>query len=214
MKRITTFAALLCALCLLCGCAGGETVAAFEFSNSEAVAELNLEQNGFGDKQNGYRASEGEGVIVASVNGTDARKLEWSKDDYSGEGLQPVMTGGTKNPWGEGAYLEIRVSTVNAGRVAFSASIGATKKGPRDYQLQYSVDGETFTDIGESVSLTANKQLQPLFKSVELPDDAAGQEMLYIRIAVASDTRVNGESGLYGSTGGETAVNHVRVAAI
>ena len=214
MKRITMFAALLCVLCLLCGCAKGETIAAFEFQNNEAVAELNLEQNGFGDKQNGYRASEGEGVIVASVNGTDTRKLEWSKDDYSGDGLQPVMTGGTKNPWGEGAYLEIRVSTANAKRVAFSASLGATKKGPRDYQLQYSVDGETFTNIGETVSLTANKQLQPLFTDVELPQDASGQEMLYIRVAVASDTLVNGETGLVGSTSGETAINHVRIAAI
>ena len=215
MKRIVHMVALLGVLCLLAGCAvGGNTIAAFDFSNADAVAEINLEQNGFGDKQGGYRASEGEGVIVASVNGSEARKLEWSKDDYSGKGMQPVMTGGAKNPWAEGAYLEIRVSTVDAKRVTFSAQIGATKKGPRDYQLQYSIDGVTFANVGEVVSLSENKRLESLFQNVKLPADAAGQETLYIRVAVASNVQVNGESDLYGSTGGETAINHVRVTAI
>ncbi len=212
MKRLQFIAAVVCALCLLVGCSnGGQTLATFDFDNAAAVAEINLSEAGFGDKTGGYRATEGEGLLFASVNGTDLRKLEWSKDDYSGKGMQPVMSGGTKNPWGEGAFLEVRVCTTGATRVAFSADIGATNKGPRDYQLQYSTDGVNFTDVGAVVSLMNNKELQPLFKAVELPADAANVEKLYIRVAVASDVLVNGESGLLGSTSGETAINRVRV---
>jgi len=212
MKRYTWWIALLLVALMLTGC-GGQPLAVFEFDNTGAIAELNLSESGYGDKTSGYTATEGNGVVVASVNGTDLRKLEWSKDDYSGDGMQAVMTGGTKNPWGEGAYLEFRVSTVGMKKVSFGAHVGATNKGPRDYQLQYSTDGAEFVNVGEVVSLTTNKELQSLFASVELPDEAAGCDMLYIRIAVASDMLVNGSSGLYGSTSGETAINHVRITA-
>ncbi len=214
MKRMGVMISILCvALLMLTGCGGGQPIAVFTFDNATAQAEINLADWSYGDKESGYFATEGEGKLFASVNGTDPRKLEWSKDDYSGTGLQPVMTGGIKNPWAEGAYLEVRVSTVGAKAVTFSAEIGATKKGPRDYQLQYSVDGVSFTDVGEVVSLTNNKELQPIFTKVALPDDAAGLETLFIRVAVASDALVGGGNGLYGSTSGETAVNHVCVEA-
>ena len=185
-----------------------------DFSNTNAVAEENLSLSGYGDKDSGYATSMEGGRIYASVSGTDLRKLEWSKGEYGEVGLQPAMTGGTKNPWGNGAYLETRVCTEGYENVTFSAHIGATNKGPRDYKLQYSVDGTTFKDVaGATFTVTVNKTLFAAFDNVALPADTANCTMLYIRITVASNMLVNGTAGLIGSTGGETAVNHIKVCA-
>ena len=192
--------------------ADSDTITAIAFDNASAVAEENLSLSGYGDKESGYAASTIGGRLYASVSGTDLRKLEWSKGEYGAEGLQPVMTGGTKNPWGSGAYLELRTSTAGYEDIAFSAQLGATNKGPCDYKLQYSVDGVTFRDVaGAFFSVTTNKTLFQAFDKTALPADADNADTLVIRITVASNRMVNGTAGLIGSTGGETAINHIAV---
>lgn len=216
MKAFRAVTLTVCILCLLsaplCVQAESTVIAAFSYDNTGAIAEGGLKDNGFGDKDTGYLATEGEGLLFASVNGIDARKLEWSKDDYDGLGMQAVVTGGNKNPWGEGAYLEVRVSTAEMENITFTAKLGGTKKGPRDYKLQYSVDGVQYTDVGATYTIMDNKTLEPAFTDVALPAEAAGRETLYIRMTVISDTTIGGASGLIGSTGGETAISGVVVS--
>ncbi len=212
---------LLTALCILYllatailpAAADAATITSISFSNANAVAEENLSVSGYGDKDSGYATSTQGGRVYASVSGTDLRKLEWSKGEYAGVGQQPVMTGGTKNPWGAGAYLEIRTSTVGYENITFSAKIGATNKGPRDYKLQFSTDGVKFKDVaGVFFTVPTNKTLYAAFNGVKLPAAAADCETLYIRITVASNMMVNGTAGLVGSTGGETAINNIVVS--
>ncbi len=205
-------AVMLCLL--LCGAmtvsaTKDPVIAAFEFSNEGAVMETNIELNGYGDKDKGYNSTTGDAELYASVNGTNYRKLEWTKDNYSDRGLQPAMTGGNNNPWGETAWFEVQVSTRGYDNLAFSAELGGTKKGPRDYQLQYSLDGKTFANVGNVVSLSDNKILEKLFDGVALPADAANAEMLYIRMTVASDQTIGGAVTLNGSTGGDAVVNNI-----
>jgi len=213
----TVFSVFLCVLLLLgtggmTASADSDTITEIAFDNASAVAEENLSLSGYGDKESGYAASTIGGRLYASVSGTDLRKLEWSKGEYGAEGLQPVMTGGTKNPWGSGAYLELRTSTAGYKDIAFSAQLGATNKGPCDYKLQYSVDGVTFRDVaGAFFSVTTNKTLFQAFDKTALPADADNADTLVIRITVASNRMVNGTAGLIGSTGGETAINHMAV---
>ncbi len=211
-----TLAVMLC-LMLLCGtmtvsATQAPVIAAFEFSNEGAVMETNIELNGYGDKDKGYNSTTGDAELYASVNGTNYRKLEWTKDNYSDRGLQPAMTGGNNNPWGETAWFEVQVSTAGYDNIVFSAELGGTKKGPRDYQLQYSLDGKTFANVGEVVSLSDNKIMEPLFAGTALPADAANASMLYIRVAVASDQTIGGEVTLVGSTGGDAVINNVVVS--
>ncbi len=166
-----------------------------------------------GDKTAGYPLSLGDATIHASVNGTDARKLEWTSDAYvngDASAVQPTMTAGNNNPWGSGAYIEVRLSTVGYSDIRFSAKLGGTKKGPRDFALQYSTDGVNFTAVaGATYSITTNKTMQQAFHNVALPAAAAGAKTLYVRMAVTSDTLINGNTGLVGATGGETAVNDI-----
>jgi len=204
-------AVMLCLL-LLCGtmtvsATKDPVIAAFEFSNEGAVMETNIELSGYGDKDKGYNSTTGDAELYASVNGTNYRKLEWTKDNYSDRGMQPAMTGGNNNPWGETAWFEVQVSTAGYDNITFSAELGGTKKGPRDYQLQYSLDGKTFANVGEVVSLSDNKIMEPLFAGTVLPADAANAGMLYIRVAVASDQTIGGAVTLNGSTGGDAVIN-------
>lgn len=214
MKKVTAILLTVMLLVSVCTTAvsAQSTVTSISFSNASAVAEENLSISGYGDKDSGYAASTTGGRLYASVSGTDLRKLEWSKGEYGDQGMQPAMTGGTKNPWGNGAYLEVRVSTEGYKDITFSASIGATNKGPRDYKLQYSTDGVNFKDVsGASFTVTQNKTLFEAFDNVQLPAAADDASTLYVRITVASNMMVNGTAGLIGSTGGETAINHIVV---
>ncbi len=213
MKKYLSAVILVVYTLMLCSInvsADTSAVTHIVFDNNGAVAEENLSLSGYGDKNSGYANATTGGRLYASVSGTDLRKLEWSKGDYGDDGMQAVMTGGTKNPWGNGAYLELRVSTKGYQSLCFSASIGATNKGPRDFKLQYSTDGSVFRDIPETdFSVAVNKTLYPAFDHIALPSDADDRETVYIRIAVASNIMVNGTAGLIGSVGGEVAINHV-----
>jgi len=220
MKTMRLICAMLCVLlfCPQVAAAPAEdvksavgAVAYFSYDNTDAVPEDNIELKGYGDKDKGYNATQGDGDLYASVDGKEYRKLEWTKDGYSGVGIQPAMTGGARHPWGEGAFLEVRLSTVGWYDLTFSAQLGATNKGPRDFQLQYSLDGKSYTNIGETVSLSDNKLMEKLFVHVPLPAEAENVEMLYIRIAVVGDETVGGMQGFIGTTSGEVAVNEVMV---
>ncbi len=165
-----------------------------------------------GDKTEGYTAVMGNMTLHASVNGTDARKLEWTKDPYTNGDesvVQPAMTAGNNNPWAVGAYLEIRVPTTGYTNLTFSAKLGGTKKGPADFKLQYSTDGVNFYDVGATYTITTNKDMQQAFDHVSLPTAAENCDLLYIRMTNTSDTLINGNTGLAGATGGETAVNNI-----
>lgn len=217
MKRFFAAAAAVCLTLLLplTAAADSAVITAIRFTNTAAVAEENLSVSGYGDKDSGYAPSTIGGRLYASVSGTDLRKLEWSKGEYAGVGMQPVMTGGTKNPWGAGAYLELRTSSVGYEALTFSAQLGATNKGPRDYKLQYSTNGVSFKDVpGALFTVPANKTMFDAFDGVALPADAADRETLYIRITVTSNMMVNGTAGLIGSTGGETAINNIALCGV
>ncbi|MBE6763201.1 MAG: carbohydrate-binding domain-containing protein [Ruminococcaceae bacterium] len=186
-------------------------ISQFSYSGGTAGADI------AGDKDSGYAVSLGNATVHASVNGSDARKLEWTSDLYvqgNTSAVQPTMTAGNNNPWATGAYIETRLSTVGYTDITFSAKLGGTKKGPRDFKLQYSLDGIRYTDVGVSYSITTNKVMEQAFDTVALPADAANAPALYIRMVNTSDILINGSSGLSGATGGETAVNDIVITGI
>ena len=213
MKRSIT--AILSALCLLLGLCPTAVFAAAvtdtlvaQFSYAGGTAGTDV----VGDKDTGYAVTMGGGTLHASVNGTDSRKLEWTSDVYtcgSASAAQPTMTAGSNNPWAVGAYIELRTSTVGYTDLHFSAKLGGTKKGPRDFKLQYSLDGVSFTDVGVTYRITTNKVMEQAFSYVALPEELGNQEAVYLRMTAYTDVLINGSSALTGATGGETAVTDV-----
>ena len=159
--------------------------------------------------------------LVASVNSTDSAKIKWSGigEEYknasaSGKAQAPVM-GTSKNDnlaWGEYPYFETTVSTKQYENIKFSARLGGTKKGPSTWKLQYSFNGTTYFDIPSSTYLiTDNKDMQQAFKNVQLPDECADRNVLYIRAVACSDVAINGINAIVGEVSGDAAINNVEI---
>ncbi|MCH5321026.1 MAG: CotH kinase family protein [Eubacterium sp.] len=172
-----------------------------------------------------YRATDGEhkdtADLYASVNATDIAKIKWSgsADLYDNDSNSvvsdeaPIM--GTSKAdalaWGEYPYFETSVSTTGFELIKFSAKLGGTKKAPRDWKLQYSLDGEIYTDISNTYSIAKNKTMELAFDDVELPTVCDNQPMVYIRMVVASNVAINGSDAIVNQVSGDAAVNNIKV---
>ena len=174
----------------------------------------------YGSKTNGYKFTSGNGLIFASLNGDGKRKLEWSGDsdkfkDGSSEVYAPVMTAGKKNPWNVKnlPYFEIQFSTAGYENLVFSAKIGATKKGPKNYRLAYRVGKSgtytTLTDASSQLSLTQNKTFSSI--SARLPKAAQNQSLVFVKIYATSSETVAGASLSANPTSGKIGINHISI---
>ena len=203
-----------------------ETIASLSYSMSnqhtDAETDGTLSKTKYGTKKGGYKFTTGNALLFASLNGTDKRKLEWSKEAYkdafanNSSSKQPVMTAGKKNPWQSGStpYFEIQLSTEGYKNISFSAYVGATKKGPKSYRVTYAAgDSTTFSPIsGATLNLPDNKQTTKI--SASLPAAAGNQKMVKVRIEITSLTSLGGEdmTSVQNNTGGEVAINHIIIS--
>ena len=206
--------------------AANQTIAALHYTYSSLAADtetkgnvtdLTLKKTKYGSKKDGYNFSTGSAKLYASIDGSSKRKLEWSKDNYSygtKKVKQPAMTAGKKNPWKSGTkpYFEMQFSTKGYNAVNFSAYVGATKKGPKSYQLSYAVgNSNTFKKIsGSEITLKDNKKMQKI--SAALPAAALNQGQVKVRIVVYSMVSLEGALLYNNSTSGEAAINHITVS--
>ncbi|MCM1285457.1 MAG: CotH kinase family protein [Acetobacter sp.] len=157
--------------------------------------------------------------LYASVNATDQAKLKWSgtADLFTNNAIAdqaPVM-GTSKTDmlaWGTYPYFETVVSTAGYENIKFSAKLGGTKKGPRDWKLQYSLDGVNYTDVDGTVySIKANKSMELAFDNVMLPDECKNQKEVHIRMVVANDVAINNVNTIVNQLSGDAAVNDIAV---
>ncbi|MGN1328853.1 MAG: CotH kinase family protein [Eubacterium sp.] len=173
-----------------------------------------------------YLATGGENQstsnLFASVNATDNAKVKWSgtadlyeSTDTSVTPDQAPVMGTSKTDllaWGTYPYFEAVVSTAGYENVKFSAKLGGTKKAPRDWKLQYSTDGTTYTDIeGATYSIVTNKTMELAFDNVELPEACYNQMTVYIRMVVCNDIAINGVNTIIDQLSGDAAINNVKV---
>lgn len=199
--------------------------------DDEDPTASDLNKAKFGSKKEGYSLAKGNAKLFASVTGTDYKGLEWCQDDadvvaaeYEKDGVavvEPVMAATSKNPWTKDTtpYFEVQFSTKEHSNVTFTAYVGASKKGPRDYQLSYAVGDSTqftnLTDATAKISLTDNKVMTKI--SGVLPAAANKQNVVKVRINVASmlivDCTDDAPVYLYDNpTKGEVAVNHISIS--
>lgn len=197
------------------------TLASFDFSINDGPATAKDLNDTYSTKaDNGYTATSGinksSSLLYASVanpSSNDYRKLEWSKaSEYSYNNSKltatPLIAASSKNPWGETPYFLIKTTSKGYDDISVSFRIGASKKGPRDYKVQYSTNASTYTDIsGASFSLEDNKILYQ--HSYKLPSSISNQNTLYIRIITTSTTTVEKGSTTSDTKSGEIAINNI-----
>ena len=183
-------------------------ISAFVFDNTGKAEKDKLEE--YGSKDEGYAATFGNGVLKASVNSDGYRALEWSAAEYgTDEIMVPIMSAGSKNPWGETPYVEVTLSTKNYKDIAISFTSAGSKKAPASWQLAYSTDGETFTDIegaNFTIALADRKKLISYFDNLALPEAVADCDTVTLRLYAASNATVNGGTTVDDPTGGELVI--------
>lgn len=203
----------------------------FEQQNT-ADDSLNVTYGGNAD--DGYGATSGifkeNSVLYASINGESRKKLEWSNydgasgNDYNDAdgnliGAAPVMAAGSKNMWGDASvtppYFEIVTSTAGYGNITFSADMGGSKKGAKNFFISYSVDGVDFVDVSDAVySINKNKTLESIFADIPLPESANDADKLYLKIYASDNVSIGGALLSENPSGGENAINNIRIKGV
>ncbi len=199
------------------------TIASWDYdytADSTALANADTSGGYYYDATGGELQSSAE--LYASVNATDEAEIKWSgsSDLYTNDSNSvtsdqaPVMGTSKTNSlaWGAYPYFETVVSTVGFEDICFTAKLGGTKKAPRDWKLQYSLDGTTYTDIDSATySITDNKTMELAFSDIALPSDCDNQQTVYIRMIVTDDIAINGTNTIVNQTSGDAAVNNIAV---
>lgn len=171
-----------------------------------------------------YTATSGENQadanLYASVDAINHSKIKWSGSDlYKNDSTSvasdqsPVM-GTSKTDliaWGMYPYFETVVSTRGFEGIKFSAKLGGTKKAPRSWQLEYSLDGTNYTPVGDAHTITANKTMELAFDNIALPSECNDKSTVYIRMVVCENKAINGTDTVVNQLSGDAAVNNIKV---
>lgn len=200
------------------------TIASWNYDYSVDSAALeNADQTGATYYYNATGGENTDGAsLKASVNAVDDARIKWSgtADLYANDSTSvasdqtPVMgTSKTEGlAWGEYPYFETTVSTFGYEDIHFSAKLGGTKKAPRDWKLQYSLDGVNYKDVeGAVYTIVKNKTMELAFNNVALPSECNNVSSLYIRMVVYNDISIDGNYVIIGNPSGDAAVNNVEV---
>lgn len=199
--------------------AASVNLATFSFSKSDgSAADKSLNDTYKTNADTGYSAKSGifpSSKLFASVadpSKSDYRKLEWSGATspytYNNTSVSmPVMAASDKNTWGTTPYFLIRTSTKGYENITMSLILGGSKKGPKDYKIQYSTDNKVFSDVsGATLSISENKKMFPYSFTLSAAKD---KTVLYIRIIASSTNTIEGGSFANAVTSGETAINNI-----
>ncbi|MBQ6153975.1 MAG: CotH kinase family protein [Ruminococcus sp.] len=168
----------------------------------------------YGNADDGYKATTGSGTFTLSVSGDKSRALEWSAPEYgvTGTATVPIMAAGSKNLWGS-PYLLFEVDAKDYEDITFTAYLAGSNRCPASWQLSYSTDGATFTNVEGAVATitSANRKvLTAYLDKVALPAQAQGDK-LYLKLTPTSTTTISGGDVSEKPSGGELALNYIVV---
>jgi hypothetical protein len=215
--------------CLTASSASPAILAEFHFEGADPGQQM---ADSFGNNDDGYYATNGiladGSVLFGSVTGTTFKNFDWAPDSiydvtetgYTYNGTEdtsvPIMSATKKHNWGEAPYILAIVSTKDYENITFSAKLGGSKSGPAHYELQYSTDGTNYTQVLDSdsrpvrITISDNKILDTAFDNILLPESAADQDKLYIKMAVYDSATIDG--GVLSGKSGEAALNDITVS--
>ena len=149
------------------------------------------------------------------VKGTNAVPVVRNR---ANSGVLTTLSGVFQNGYNTAEIAwQYQFSTVGFTSATFTADMAAKNAATKGWKAQLSVDGTTFTDLGEPWEVTANA-LTPL--SFVLPAEAIGKETVFVRIMGTGDVLLSdkykfdagtSEEGLAYTTNSESQVGNVYV---
>jgi len=151
----------------------------------------------------------------SQVKGTNATPVVRNR---ANSGVLNTLSGVFQNGYNTAEIAwQYQFSTVGFTSAIFTADMAAKNAATKNWKAQYSVDGTTFTDLGEPWEVTANT-LTPL--SFTLPAEAIGKETVFVRIMGTGDVLLSdkykfdagtSEEGLKYATNSEAQVGNVYI---
>lgn len=123
-----------------------------------------------------------------------------SYTEYSSKSLA------AKNWVEESAWIISEINAEKYTNLTFSASLRSSKTGPKDFQLEYSLDkGQSWSAVdGGTVEITSTNLMQ-LYKDVELPAELSGKSFM-LRVKKVGSASVNGGTV---AEGGMSNINNI-----
>ena len=162
----------------------------------------------------GPAANIGLNAVGSSVSAIHASATSgWSNS--GGNGSSTALSG---NYWTPEDYYQFQTSTLGFSAVYVSVDQTGSNTGPRDFQLAYSLNGTSFTNVGSVYSLSNTTSWSSTIykpehtRSFDLSSIAgiAGQPMVYFRLVCASNNPIVGIPPL--GTGGTSRVDNFSVS--
>lgn len=139
---------------------------------------------------------------VAPTSGTEENKTSGLLTVSGGRNVNYTSSNSTlyTDKWDvPGGYWQAQISTTGYSQLTLSSKHYGSKTGPRDFKIQYSIDGTNFNDvIGGEYMLTESLAYGP--NNLALPGEAENQEIVYIRWLNTSNVSINGGTVASGGT--------------
>ena len=164
----------------------GDIIAAFEYEDNNGTAV---------SAQNTVSSTEGNAELRMFPNGTDAADISYKSGSNA---LRAAAS--PENAWNfdtkrnqpdTDGYWLITASTKGYKDIKFSADQRSTEKGPRDYAISVSTDGENYTPLANS-SVHVTDKLDSTYSNISLPAELNDKETVYIKIKIDGGETLSG----------------------
>lgn len=141
-------------------------------------------------KGEGVPASSGVNATTSKLSVTGPTTVVFSGGPTSGVSV-PNASPWTANP----SYWKVAISTKGYQNVTVSSKQRGSNTGPKDFKLQYSLDGNNWNDVPNGNISVANNWTSGVLTNVSLPSDAADKDLIYVQWLKKSDTTaINGSA--------------------
>jgi hypothetical protein len=166
----------------------------------------------------GPNATSSGGLFGGTVSGLHASAdTDWTTPAGNGSADSYSV-----NTWGIGDYFQIATSSLGYKGLSLTFDTTGSGTGPKDFKVQASTDGSTFTDIGFSYAALVNgapnlswsvaNGVQAAYSiTTTLPASLDNAASIYLRLVNTSTVAING--GTVG-TGGTNRIDNVSVDAL
>jgi hypothetical protein len=139
----------------------------------------------------------GPHVAELGVNASTSNALGGTGGTYSNPAGFGSIESFSSNAWDAGDFYQFSTPTLGFQGITFALAHTGSNTGPRDFAVQYSTDGTTFTSFGSytvtndawNTTITPPASLKGAFAAPAAVDNLA---LVYFRVTQVGTTSVNG----------------------
>jgi len=148
------------------------TVVGWDFEDSNQTSDSGINAN-----NNRLITTNSTGTIVYNVAGGNTSAAAISNSDWNGGA--------------DSKFWQISFATTGMSNLKLSSAQRSSNTGPRDFKVQYSLDGSSWNDVTLASITVANNWTTGVLNNVALPSACDNQALVYLRWIMTSNTSVN-----------------------